>query len=61
MEPGTNEEKYKLALEDILGMQVIWNGGIVRPSREQLVSLIEQMRETAREALKDEPPIGNFW
>ena len=39
------------ALEDIARIQPLWNGGIRPPSREQMQGLIEQMKDTAREAL----------
>ena len=40
------------ALEDIAAMQPLWHGGVGRVPYHSLQGLVEQMRETASEALK---------
>jgi hypothetical protein len=46
-------ERLRLALEDVYAAQPIWNGGIAKHRPEYLYGFIEELREIAREGLKN--------
>lgn len=52
----TREDRLHQALEDIINMQPMWKGGIVKQTATDLWALIEQIRETARDAVYGEHP-----
>jgi len=45
-------QRLRTALEDIMGAQMLWHGGVGRPPYEQVVGHIDVMKDIAREALK---------
>lgn len=46
-------ERLRSVLEDICATQMVWNGGIAKHRPEYLYGFIEELREIAREGLKN--------
>jgi hypothetical protein len=46
-------KRLRSALEDVCAAQPIWNGGIAKHRPEYLYGFIEELREIAREGLKN--------
>jgi len=46
-------ERLRQVLDDIASARMLWHGGIGRPPYEQVAGLVQDMKEMARESLKN--------